>query len=274
MLGEIEKLAEKEPATYAKMWENFGVVLKEGIYDDFERRDTLLALSRFKTTASAGSWRSLEDYVASLKPNQTAIYYLAGDDLARLEVSPHLEGFRARGVEVLLLTDPIDSFWVMSGVSVEGKPFKSVTQGSADLALIPMLDAKEASAVETDKSVTDFISFTKDVIGDAVSDVRSSDRLTNSVACLVAPEAGPDRQLEKLLAGAGRLKTGAKPILEVNSRHEIVVAAACLGEDDREFKEDIAHFLLDEARVLEGDRPGTQGILRPPRSSHKARPCH
>jgi molecular chaperone HtpG len=255
VLGEIEKLAEKEPEAYAKIWENFGVVLKEGIYDDFERRDALLALSRFKTSASSGSWRSLKDYVASLKPNQTAIYYLAGDDLARLEASPHLEGFRARGVEVLLLTDPIDSFWVMSGVSYEGKPFKSVTQGSADLALIPLIDTKQTSSPEADKSVTDFVAFTKDILGDAVSDVRPSDRLTDSIACLVAPETGPDRQLEKLLAGAGRLKTGAKPILEVNLRHEIVQGAAGLGDCDRELKEDIAYFLLDEARVLEGDRP-------------------
>jgi molecular chaperone HtpG len=255
VLGEIEKIAEKDADAYAKIWENFGTVLKEGIYDDFERRDALLALSRFKTTASAGSWRSLKDYVGSLKPNQTAIYYVAGDDLARLEASQHLEGFRARGIEVLLLTDPIDNFWVMSGISFEGKPFKSVTQGSADLALIPLVDAKPASLGETDKSVTEYIAFTKEVLGDAVSDVRSSDRLTDSIACLIAPEAGPDRQLEKLLAGAGRLKTAAKPILEVNSRHDIVLAAAGLGDSDREFKEDIAHFLLDEARVLEGDRP-------------------
>jgi molecular chaperone HtpG len=173
-----------------------------------------------------------------------------------LEASPHLEGFRARGVEVLLLTDPIDSFWVMSGVSFDGKPFKSVTQGSADLTLIPLLDAKQPSSPAADKSVMDFIAFAKDLLGEAVSDVRTSDRLTDSVACLVAPEAGPDRQLEKLLAGAGRLKTGgAKPILEVNSRHEIVLSAAGLGEDEMEFKQDIAHFLFDEARVLEGDRP-------------------
>jgi molecular chaperone HtpG len=215
----------------------------------------LLALSRFKTTASAGSLRSLKDYVAALKANQTAIYYLAGEDLARLEASPHLEGFRARGVEVLLLADPIDSFWVMSGVSFEGKPFKSVTQGAADLALIPLLDAKETPSTATDASVTDFIAFTKDVLGDAIADVRASDRLTESASCLVAQEIGPDRQLEKLLAGAGRLKTAAKPILEINSRHEIVLAAAVIGEDDPELKEDIAHFLLDAARVLEGDRP-------------------
>jgi molecular chaperone HtpG len=255
VLGDLDKLAEKEPETYAKIWDNFGAVLKEGIYGDFERRDALLALCRFKTTSSAGSWRSLKDYVASLKENQTAIYYLVGDDLARLEASPHLEGFRARGVEVLLLADPIDSFWVTSAPSFDGKPLKSVTQGAADLALIPRLDAKQEGAPETDKAVADFLAFIKDTLGEAVSDVRASDRLTDSAVCLVAPEHGPDRQLEKLLAGAGRIKSTAKPILEINPRHDIVVALAALSDDDLAFKQDAAHLLFDEARVLDGDRP-------------------
>jgi len=245
----------KGPETYAKVWDNFGAVLKEGIYGDFERRDALLALCRFKTTSSAGSWRSLKEYIASLKDNQTAIYYLVGDDLARLEASPHLEGFRARGVEVLLLADPIDSFWVTSAPSFDGKPLKSVTQGAADLALIPRLDAKDEPAPETDKAITDFLALIKDTLGEAVSDVRASDRLTDSAVCLVAPEYGPDRQLEKLLAGAGRIKSTAKPILEINPRHDIVVALASLGDDDLAFKQDAAHLLFDEARVLDGDRP-------------------
>ena len=255
MLTEIEKLADKEPAAYAKIWDNFGAVLKEGIYEDVERRDALLALSRFKASASAGAWRSLKDYVASLKENQTAIYYVAGDDIARLEASPHLEGFRARGVEVLLLTDPVDSFWVTSGASFEGKAFKSVTQGAADLTLIPRIDAKEEPPSQTDEAVTNFVAFIKETLGEAVSDVRASDRLTDSPVCLVAPETGLDRQLEKLLAGAGRLKVTAKPILEINPRHAIVVALASLGEDDLAFKQDAAHLLFDEARVLEGERP-------------------
>src|SRR5712671_6936788 len=255
VLGDLDKLAEKEPETYAKVWDNFGAVLKEGIYGDFERRDALLALCRFKTTSSAGSWRSLKDYIASLKDNQTAIYYLGGDDIARLEASPHLEGFRARGVEVLLLADPIDSFWVTSAPSFDGKPFKSVTQGAADLALIPRLDAKDETATETDQAVADFLAFIKETLGEAVSDVRASDRLTDSAVCLVAPEHGPDRQLEKLLAGAGRIKSTAKPILEINPRHDIVVALAALGDDDLAFRQDAAHLLFDEARVLDGDRP-------------------
>jgi molecular chaperone HtpG len=255
VLGDLDKLAEKEPDTYAKIWENFGGVLKEGIYSDFERRDALLGLARFKTSASAGGWRSLKDYAGALKQNQTAIYYLAGDDLARLEASPHLEGFRTRGVEVLLLTDPIDSFWVTSAPSFDGKPFKSVTQGAADLALIPTLEAKPDAPPQAEETVTRFIAFVKETLGEAVSDVRASDRLTDSAVCLVAPEHGLDRQLEKLLAGAGRLKDAAKPILEINPRHDIIVALAELSDGDQAFKQDAAHLLLDEAKVLEGDRP-------------------
>jgi len=255
VLSDLEKLAEKEPESYIKIWDNFGAVLKEGIYEDFERRDALLALSRFKTTASAGSWRSLKDYLASLKPNQTAIYYLAGDDIARLETSPHLEGLRARGVEVLFLADSIDNFWVTSGASFEGKPFKSVTQGAADLTLIPLLDANSDPAPEADQAITRFLAFVKETLGEAVTDVRSSDRLTESAVCLVAPELGPDRQLEKLLAGAGRLQTSGKPILEINPRHDLVVTLAALSEDDRAFKQDAAHLLFDEARILDGERP-------------------
>ena len=260
VIAELERLADKEPETYAKIWDTFGAVLKEGIYEDFERRDTLLALARFKTTASGvagGQWRSLKDYVGALKTNQTAIYYLAGDDMARLEASPHLEGFRARGIEVLLLADPVDSFWIMAGAAagVDGKPFKSVTQGAADLALIARTDARAPPAAEVDAAVQEFLTFMKTTLGDAVADVRVSDRLTDSAVCLVAAEGGPDRSLERILAGAGRLASASKPILEVNPRHAIVVALAKLGDAERAFKEDAAHLLFDEARVLDGERP-------------------
>ena len=255
VLTEFERLAEKEPQGYSKIWDTFGAVLKEGIYEDFERRDTLLKLARFKTTAGADEWRSLKDYVAALKPNQTAIYYLAGDDFERLKSSPHLEGFRARGIEVLLLPDPVDSFWVMPGVSFDGKPFKSVTQGAAELAAIPRTDAKADAPPEAADSVATFLAFLKLTLGEAVSGVQSSERLTDSAVCLVAPEAGPDRALEKLLASAGRFPSAAKPVLEVNPRHRLIVALAALGDADGSFKEDAAHLLLDEARVLDGERP-------------------
>ncbi|HEY2531108.1 MAG TPA: molecular chaperone HtpG [Xanthobacteraceae bacterium] len=260
VLTEFERLADREPQTYVKIWDTFGVVLKEGIYEDFDRRDALLALARFKTTAqgdadSASAWRSLKEYVGSLKTNQTAIYYLAGDDVARLASSPHLEGFRARGIEVLLLPDPIDTFWVMSDMSFDGKPFKSVTQGVADLAQIPRLDNKQQPSAEAADAVKGFLAFVKATLGEAVSEVRASDRLTDSAVCLVAPEGGPDRALEKILATAGRLPSAGKPILEVNPRHQLVTALAALDDSERAFKEDAAHLLFDEARVLDGERP-------------------
>ena len=137
VLSELEKLADSDAEAYGKIWDVFGAVIKEGIYEDYERRDTLLKLARFRTTASAEVRRSLKDYVAALKPNQTAIYYIAGDDLAQIEASPHLEGYRARGIEVLLLSDMVDSLWTSAMPSFDGKKLKSVTQGAADLAADP-----------------------------------------------------------------------------------------------------------------------------------------
>ncbi|MFL5533597.1 MAG: molecular chaperone HtpG [Gemmatimonadales bacterium] len=255
VLGELEKLAQNDAEAYTKVWETFGPVLKEGLYEDFERRSTLLGLARFKTTASGGGWRSLKDYVGSLRENQTAIYYVTGTDLARLEASPQLEGFRARGIEVLLLPDAVDSFWVTAGVDYEGKPFKSVTQGAADLAQIPLLETQENAGAPAPEAVTGFIQSVKTALGEAVADVRASERLTESAVCLVASETGMDRQLERLLARAGQLTSAAKPVLEINPRHDLVVALANLGEDQQALREDAAHLLLDEARILDGELP-------------------
>jgi molecular chaperone HtpG len=255
ILSELEKLATSDGEAYAKIWDAFGAVLKEGLYEDFERREQLLGLARFRTTASGEGWRSLKDYIGALKENQTAIYYIVGDNLDQLKASPHLEGFRARGIEVLILSDPVDSFWVTTAQGFEGKPFTSVTQGAADLAAIPRVDAGDNPAAEASSAVADFIAFAKLALGDAVADVRASDRLTESAVCLVAAEHGPDRQLERILQGAGRLGTASKPILEINPAHELVLALAARGEDDKAFREDAVALLLDEARILDGDRP-------------------
>jgi molecular chaperone HtpG len=255
VLGELDKLAQNDAEAYTKVWETFGPVLKEGLYEDFERRSTLLELARFKTTAFGSGWRSLKDYVGSLKENQSAIYYVTGSDIARLENSPQLEGFRARGIEVLLLPDQVDSFWVTAPIDFEGKPFKSVTQGAADLTLIPLIEGDGSSDVEAPEAVAGFIAGLKAALGEAVSDVRASERLTESAVCLVAPESGMDRQLERLLARAGQLPSAAKPVLEINPRHDLIVALADLGDDEQTLREDVAHLLLDEARVLDGELP-------------------
>lgn len=254
ILSELDKMASSEPDRYLAIWDNFGAVLKEGLYEDFARRETLLGLSRFRSTASETGWRSLKDYVEGFKENQTTIYYATGPDLERLSSSPQLEGFRARGLEVLLLTDQVDSFWVTAGIDYEGKPFKSVTQGLADLSLTPLPEG-ETPAVAASDEVTSFIDYLKSVLGDAVSDVRASDRLTESAVCLVAPENAMDRQLEKLLAGAGRLDAASRPILEINPRHDLVEKLSALDSSQDELRTDAAWLLFDEARIVDGELP-------------------
>jgi len=250
----IEKLAESDQDAFLKLWENFGSLIKEGLYEDFERRTQLLALSRFRTTASGDGYRSLADYVKDAKEGQQSIYYLVGGSLDQLKASPQLEGFRARGIEVLLLTDSVDSFWVTNAPEFEGKSFKSITQGSADLAQFKKLDEDKAESASAPAEVQAFIDFAREKLADEVSDVRASDRLIESAVCLVASEQGYDRQLEKILQGAGRLQSGAKPILEINMDHPVVKAIAAK-IDAPSLRDDAAFLLLDQARVLDGDKP-------------------
>ncbi|WP_232493337.1 molecular chaperone HtpG [Novosphingobium kaempferiae] len=252
ILAELDKLATSEPERYAAIWENFGAVIKEGLYEDFERREALLGLARFKSTTSDGMWRSLNDYLGSLKENQTAIYYATGNDLDRIAQSPQLEGFKARGIEVLLLPDQVDSFWTTMGLDYEGKPFKSVTQGTADLSLIPLTEG--SSSKEPSEEANRFIAFAREALADQVSEVRVSDRLTSSAVCIVAPENAMDLQLEKMLASAGRAPERAKPVLEVNAGHALI-ARLGQADGDLEARRDLAFLLLDEALIAEGEPP-------------------
>jgi molecular chaperone HtpG len=210
----------------------------------------LLALSRFTTTT--GEKRSLKQYVESLKPNQTEIYYLAGDSVERLKSNPKLESATARGIEVLLLTDPVDAFWTSAPLDFGGKPLKSLSQGDVDFGLIPLLDDHKADQ-DKDKSAADeaaTVALIKDALGERVSDVRASQRLTTSASCLVAGGAGRDRQLERLLAQQSK---GAvtKPILEINMRHPLV--AAITGHQDA--AADLSLLLLEQAQILDGELP-------------------
>ncbi|WP_353229850.1 molecular chaperone HtpG [Novosphingobium sp.] len=253
ILTELDKLSNTDADKYAAFWEAFGAVLKEGLYEDYARRETLLGLARFRSTSGGDAWRSLKQYVADARENQTAIYYATGTDRDRLATSPQIEGFRARGIEVLLLTDPVDSFWAAAGVDFDGKPFKSVTQGMADLGLIAPLDG-ETPPAEPAPEADAFLAFVREKLGDAVSDVRASDRLTTSAACLVASENGIDRQLERLLSANGQAPKGTAPVLELNLRHATVTQLSAL-PDDADLKADGAHLLMDEARIADGELP-------------------
>jgi molecular chaperone HtpG len=254
VIGELENLASKDPGGYGKIWEAFGSVVKEGIYEDSERRSTLLGLARFQTTS--GELRSLKDYLTDIKPNQKAIFYLVGDSADRLKSSPKLEAARARGVEVLLLADPVDAFWTSLSLEFEGTPLKSLSQGDVDFDQIALLDkAGEPEAKPTAVDDAVIIAAVKAALGARVSDVRASQRLTDSAACLVAGGAGLDRELERLLARQKR-GTGAKPILEINTRHPLVkaIAAAKLGGRGADVA-DLAELLLEEAQILDGEVP-------------------
>jgi molecular chaperone HtpG len=248
VIGELESLSEKEPENFAKIWDAFGPVIKEGIWEDFERREKLLALSRFTTTT--GEKRSLKQYAEDLKPNQTEVYYLTGDSLERLKSNPKLESATARGIEVLLLTDPVDAFWTAAPLDFGGKPLKSLSQGDVDFGLIPLLDDKAKDEKPLGPDAASTIAAIKAVLGERVSDVRASQRLTTSASCLVAGGAGRDRQLERLLAQQNK-GAGLKPILEINMRHPLVAAISGGGDTAA----DISFLLLEQAQILDGELP-------------------
>jgi molecular chaperone HtpG len=258
ILQELGKLAEAEPEKFGEVWTNFGSVLKEGLYEDAEKRDALFKFARFTTSLHPDGGRSLKDYIAGLKENQTAIYYLLGDDVKRLMASPQLEGFAKRGIEVLLLPDPVDSFWVSTAVGFEGKPFKSVTQGAADIHLIPLPEdaAKESAEAVPEANLATVFAYMKQVLSEVVIDVRKSDRLSESPACLIAADHGPDRQLERMLAEHGQLTAASKPVLEINASHPLIKAITEeMKEPDKQRIEDIIWLLFDEARLMEGEKP-------------------
>jgi molecular chaperone HtpG len=255
VVSELEALGEKQPESFDKIWDAFGPVIKEGIYEDFERRDKLLALSRFSTTT--GKKRSLKQYVADLKPNQTEIYFLVGDSIDRLKSNPRLEAASARGIEVLLLTDAVDAFWTSARLEFEGKPLKSLSQGDLSLDLVPLVDeeAKDKSGPAADEAGT--IAVIKASLGDRVTDVRASTRLTTSASCLVAGSHGPDRELERILSQQAR-GVRTKPILEINLRHPLVAAIAKAGEKpqaDPKTADDLSLLLLEQAQILDGELP-------------------
>jgi molecular chaperone HtpG len=248
VLTELKTRA-KDDKDYAAFWENFGAVLKEGVWEETEWRRELAPLLRFRSSAVEG-WTALAAYVERMKPQQEAIYVLAGDSVEALAGSAQLEGFRARGVEVLLLADPIDAFWPDRFDAFEAKPIRSITHGTAEISKLPLVEPPAGEAPDTSALALAL----KQALGKAVSDVRATDRLVESAVVLAAGTAGPDLQMQRLLRRAGRAEFGAGPVLEINPRHALIAALAA-----RQAKgEDLAaqaELLLDLARVQDGDLP-------------------
>lgn len=257
VLDLLDRLAKDEPEKFAKFWQEFGNVLKEGPAEDFANRARIAKLLRFTTTHSDSSIQtsSLDDYIKRMKENQKKIYYISAENINAARSSPHLEIFNKNNVEVLLLTDKIDEWLVAHLPEYEGKPLQSVAKG--DLQLDELNKEDEATKKEEEKKeqnqqkeFNDLLSKIKVILENTVKDVRLSHRLTNSPACLVRDQDALGPQMERLLKAAGQPVTEAKPILELNPDHTIIRK---LGEgvDEERFKEWV-HILYEQALLAEG----------------------
>ncbi len=258
VLGELKKKADKKPEEYAAFWANFGAVLKEGLYEDHGNREKILAVSRFNTTAS-DKLRSLDEIVGDMKDGQEDIYYITGETPELAAQSPQLEGFRARGVEVLLMTDPVDEFWLPAIGSYQEKPFKSVTRGGADLDKIKAEDGDKDKKKDDQKpaaGLDELIAALKIALGDAVKDVTVSERLTDSPVCLVSGEGDMDIHLERMLKQHRQMDTATARIMEINPDHALIAKLAATvkkGKGGADLITDAAFLLLDQARIVEGE---------------------
>jgi molecular chaperone HtpG len=259
LLDELGRRAKAEDGDYTSFVDQFGAVLKEGLYEDHEQRERLLELVRFRSTASDG-WVSLADYALRMKPGQDAIYTISGEHLDALRSSPQLEACRAKSVEVLLLADPIDDFWLPAVPEYQGKRFRSLTRGEVDLSKIEAGDGEvekteaagdAVAGAELDRLIAVF----KGRLGDKVKDVRPSARLTESAVCLVADEHAMDLRLERFLKQHQQLEELSKRVLEINPKHALIrqMAARASEVGEADALGDLAELLLDQARIVEGE---------------------
>ena len=254
ILSELKKMHDKKPEDYDALWSQFGIVLKEGMYEDSDNREKLLAISRFASSTQE-AMTGLAGYVERMKDGQDAIYYLSSESRSQAELSPHLEGFKARGLEVLYFTDPVDEFWLPLIGEFEGKSFVSITKGQVDIDQF----AKETDSEEpTDTpDVEALLLSMKETLGAAVADIRISKTLTDSPACIVADEGGMDLQMQRLMKAHDPNFQDQPRILEVNPNHDLVKSLNKLVQDgaEPEVVSDASFMMFEQSLILEGKPP-------------------
>ncbi|MDQ3214474.1 MAG: molecular chaperone HtpG, partial [Pseudomonadota bacterium] len=253
VLTMLEDLAENRKDDYAKFWNEFGQVLKEGIGEDAGNRERIAKLLRFSSTTSDAQTVALADYVSRMTDKQKAIYYVTADSLAAGKASPHLEIFRRKDVEVLLLTDRVDE-WMLSFLDeYDGRPLLSVAKGDLDLGDLAEADEKEEQrkAVEQNKALVQAV---KGALGERVKEVRVTLRLTDSPACVVADEHAMSQHLQRLLKDAGQSAPASAPILELNPNHPLVQRLSTHSQADDPQLAEWSALLLDQAILAEGGR--------------------
>lgn len=255
VLSDLNKKSnDDDKSSYESFWNNFGPVLKEGLYEDVASRDEILKLARFRSTASDG-WVSLADYVARMKEGQKAIHYISGDNLDMIARSTQLEGFKAKDIEVLLLTDPIDEFWIPAVGKFGDVEFRSVTRAGDDLDAVKAPEDKKKEEKPIAENIDSLISFLKVTLKDNVKDVRLSERLTDSACCLVADSGDMDMHLERLMKQHKRLEASLPRVLEINGRHPLVDAMTKQASQEGNWTElaEAAWLLLDQAKIQDGE---------------------
>ena len=260
ILRELKKIADKDKAKYIQFWNEFGQVLKEGLYEDLERKDNLLELARFSNNEN-DDLISLEEYVNAMDKNQKDIYYIAADTKSQALSSPHLEGFKSKGIKVLVMADPIDQFWLSMAGQFKEKNFVSITQGEIDLDNIKS-DKKDPKNKDTkkddvDKKFTNLIAHLKASLGQNVKDIRLTSKLTDSPACLVADKGDMDVAMENLMKQRDPNYQGAPRILEINPEHALVEKMNKLLSDKKHnnLVDDAGTLLFEQARMMEGKLP-------------------
>jgi molecular chaperone HtpG len=234
-------------------WAEFGPVMKEGLYEEPENREKLLEIARFHSTRGPG-WTSLADYVQRMKEGQEAIYYISGESVDSLRTSPQLEEAAAKGVEVLLLDDPVDEFWIPAVGEFKGRKFQSLTKGEVDLSAVKDEGDEPAEPKADEADLGRLIAKVKLALGSSVKDVRASKRLRDSAVCLVAEDSGMDLRLERFMKQHNQLEALGSRILELNPGHALIrkMADMAKGGADGELDE-LSKLLLDQARIVEGE---------------------
>ena len=254
VLSMLENLAKNEPEKYETFWAQFGQVIKEGPIEDHGNKARVAKLLRFASTHTDTDKQdvALEDYVSRMKEGQDNIYYVTADSFSAAKNSPHLEIFRKKGIEVILLSDRIDEWLVSNLDEFDGKHLQSVAKGDLDLGILDAEEDKTAQE-EITKDFESVLKQIKDVLADKVSDVRLSHRLTESPACLVADVYGMSLNMERIMKDAGQMMgmgMGSKPVFEINPTHPLVMRMKS-EQDDTRFS-DLTHILFDQAILSEG----------------------
>lgn len=252
ILTDLERMMNEDPMGYKAFWGQFGAVLKEGLYDAVDHRNFLFRVCKFNSTHGDGELTTLDEYISRMKPDQDNIFFISGESVDALKNSPQLEGFRARGLEVLLLTDTVDDFWLQQVQDYKDKFFKSITKGNIDLSKFPGPDEANKEEKKTDPSVETLIATLKDLLKEDVGDVRISNRLTDSPVCLVAGDNDVDMNMERVLKMHQKYEAKSKRVLEINGTHPLITRLAHEAKDSAAFT-DAAYLLLDQARIIQGE---------------------